>query len=153
MVSYWDGIHRHATRQHPRIPVRTTALIEDRIISIRLNDECRLDLTMKGARLCPVAFGSRSNKTFEEHYHSFVGEISCGGWSIAQNKRYLCGKHFYWICDCNSIKEIIEYTGSIHQLRRWSQENFSYDFNIIHRLAKMMKDVDACSRHLNTLVY
>jgi len=51
--------------------------------------ECRFDLTMKGARLYPVTFGSRLNKTFEEHYHSFVGEIACGRWSIAQNKRYL----------------------------------------------------------------
>ena len=61
--------------------------------------ECRFDLTMAGARLCHVAFGSRSNKTFEEYYHSFVGEIASGRWSITQNKRYLWGKHFYWICD------------------------------------------------------
>ena len=57
--------------------------------------ECRFDLTMKGARLSPVAFDSRSNKTFEVHYHSFVGKIVCGRWIIAQNKRYLWGKHFY----------------------------------------------------------
>ena len=50
-------------------------------------------------------------------------------------------------------QEIFEYIGSIHQLRRWSQELFAYDFSIIYRSAKMMKDVDACSRHLNTLVH
>ena len=32
--------------------------------------ECRFDLTMKDARLCHVAFGFRSNRTFEVHYHS-----------------------------------------------------------------------------------
>ena len=115
--------------------------------------ECRFDLMMKGARLCSVAFGFRSNKTLEEYHHSFVGEIACGRWRIAQNKRYLWGTYFYWICDCNSMKEILEYTGIIHQLRRWSQEIFAYDFSIVHRPAKMMKNVYACSRHLNTLVY
>ena len=85
-------------------------------------------------------------------YHSFVGEITCGRWSIAYNRRYLWGKKFYWIYDCNSIKEILEYTGSIHQLRRWSQEIFAYDFIIIHRPATMMKDVDSLSRHPNLLI-
>ena len=94
---------------------------------------------MKCARLCSVAFGFRSNKTLEEYHHSFVGEIACGRWRIAQNKRYLWGTYFYWICDCNSMKEILEYTGIIHQLRRWSQEIFDYDFSIVHRPAKMMK--------------
>ena len=82
--------------------------------------ECYFDLDLQGARFCSIAFGSCSNQTPDEHYHSFVGKIACGRWSIAQNKRYLCEKKLYWICDCNSIKEILEFTGSIHQLRRWS---------------------------------
>ena len=31
---------------------------------------------------------------------------------------------------------------SIHQLRRWSQELFAYDFSILHRSTNMMKDAD-----------
>ena len=51
-----------------------------------------------------------------------------------------------------SIKEILEYAGSIHQLRRWSQELFAYNFSIIHRPATMMKDVDTLSRYSNLLI-
>ena len=45
-----------------------------------------------------------------------------------------------------------EYTGGIHQLRRWSQELFVYDFSIIHRPATMTKDVDSLSCHPNLLI-
>ena len=107
---------------------------------------CNFDLTMKGPRLRPIAFGSRSCLDTEKHFHSFVGEIACGRWAIAQNKRFLWGTHFYWMCDCNSIKEILNYNGSIHMLSRWSMELLGYNFTIIHRPAKMMADVDALNR-------
>ena len=51
------------------------------------------------------------------------------------------------------MKEILEYTGSIHQLRRWSQELLGYEFAIIHRAASMMKDVDGLSRHIDVLIH
>ena len=51
------------------------------------------------------------------------------------------------------MKEILEYTGSIHQLRRWSHELLGYEFAIIHRAASMMKDVDGLSRHIDVLVH
>ena len=63
------------------------------------------------------------------------------------------GKFFYWICDCIAVKEILEYTGSIHQLRRWSQELLGYEFAIIHRAARMMKDVDGLSCHIDVLIH
>ena len=47
----------------------------------------------------------------------------------------------------------MEYTRHIHQLRRWSQELLEYEFAIIHRVAKMMKDVDGLSRHINALIH
>ena len=54
--------------------------------------------------------------------------------------------NFYWLCDCSAIKEVLEYNGIIHQLKRWSQELLLFEFFIIHRPRKMMKDVDAISR-------
>ena len=50
---------------------------------------------------------------------SFVGEIAGDRWSIAHNRHYFWEKNFHRICDYNSIKEILEYTGRVHQLRRW----------------------------------
>ena len=52
------------------------------------------------------------------------------------------GGEFYWICDCIAVKEILEYNGSIHQLRRWSHELLGYEFAIIYRASSMMKDAD-----------
>ena len=57
------------------------------------------------------------------------------------------------MCDCNTIKEIIEYDGSIHQLKRRTQEFLAYEFVIIHRVAAMMKDVDSISRCVDPLVH
>ena len=122
--------------------LRALKLVED-------SGDFTFELSLEGPRLHPVLFGSRSDLPYEMNYHSFVGEIACGRWSITHNRRYLWGKKFYWIYDCNSVKEILEYTSSIYQLRRWSQELFAYDFNIIHRPSPMMKDVDTLLRHPN----
>ena len=48
---------------------------------------------------------------------------------------------------------ILKYTGNIHQLRRWYQELFGYEFAIIHRVASMMKHVDGLSRHIDVLIH
>ena len=47
------------------------------------------DLSLDGPRLRPMFFRSRSNQTFEVHYHSFVGEVACGRWSISYYRKYL----------------------------------------------------------------
>ena len=108
--------------------------------------ECRFDLSKNGARLRPVQFGSRACTTAERKFHSFVGEAACGRWAIAQNKRYLWGAHFYWLCDCSATKEILEYSGEVAMIQRWSQELLGYSFTVVHRPARMMADVDALSR-------
>ena len=90
---------------------------------------------------------------YERNHHSFVGEVACGRWSIAACRIYLRGSLFYWICDCSSIKEVLEYDGSIHQLKRWTQELMAYEFVCIHRPNKIMKDVDGVCRHIDPLIH
>ena len=108
--------------------------------------ECLFDKTKSGARLQPIAFGSRACTERERHFHSFVGEAASGRWAISQNRHFLWGAHFYWICDCKSIKEILEYSGSIPMVMRWAQELLGYHFSVIHRPASMMEDVDSLTR-------
>ena len=50
--------------------------------------KCLFDLTLKGARLKPIGFGSRACTGLEKKYHSFVGEAACGRWAISQKKIY-----------------------------------------------------------------
>ena len=50
------------------------------------------------------------------------------------------------------IKEILKYCRGIHQLRRWYQDIFGYEFSIIHCIASMMKDVDGLSRYIDPLI-
>jgi hypothetical protein len=113
---------------------------------------CDFDLTMGGARLRPIRFDSRACTEQERHFHSFVGEAACGRWAISKNKRWLWGALFYWICDCSAVKEVLDYDGPIHVVRRWAQELLGYHFAVIHRPARMMQDVNALSRPSAPLV-
>ena len=48
---------------------------------------------------------------------------------------------------------MLEYDGSIHQIKRWSQELMAYEFVCLHRSNKMMKDVDGVCRHIDPLIH
>ena len=115
-------------------------------------EPCVFDKTLNGARLRPVRFLARKCDEIEEHYHSMVGEAACGRWGISKLRYYLWGRKFYWITDCSAIKAMIEYDGDNHLLRRWAMDLLGYSFEIIHRPERMMKDVDALSRHYDPLV-
>ena len=128
---------------------------EESINAVQLllkGDNCLFDLTPEGARLRPIAFGSRACTPMEAKLHSFVGETACGRWAISQNKKFLWGTHFYWICDCMAVQEILEYSGNIHVICRWAQELLGYNFTVLHRPARMMADVDALSRRFGKLI-
>ena len=75
--------------------------------------ECLFDLSKHGVKLKPIAFGSRSCTLVERHFHSFTGEATSGRWSIEKNRKCLWGSNFWWICDCLSVKEVLEYDGTI----------------------------------------
>ena len=95
---------------------------------------CKFDLTMNGACLRSICFGSRRCTEREYHYHSFVGEAGCGRWAISQNRKFLWGSEFFWPCDYSTIKEILKYDGPIHQIRRWAQELLAGCFvQVFHR--------------------
>ena len=64
---------------------------------------CNFELTKTNARLKRIAFGSRSYVDNKINIHSFTGEAASGRWSMNQNRKYLWGCHFYWICDCLDI--------------------------------------------------
>ena len=65
---------------------------------------------------------------------------------------YLWGTHFYWMCDCIAVKEILEYDGEIHMICRWAQELLGYHYSIIHRCERMMKYVDSISRRFGPAI-
>jgi hypothetical protein len=86
---------------------------------LRSDGICNFDVTMNGAHLCPIRFGSRGCTERERHYHSFAGEAGYGHWAISQNREFLWGAEFFWLCDCSAIAEILEYDGPIHQIRQF----------------------------------
>ena len=113
---------------------------------------CLFDISKNGARLKPIAFGSHSCNSNEKNLHSFTGEAACGRWEIGQNRRFLWGSHFWWLCDCSAMTEILEYDGPIAMICRWAQELLGYNFTVVHRPSRMMIDVDALSRRYGTLI-
>ena len=48
---------------------------------------------------------------------------------------------------------ILEYNGSIRQLKQRSRELLAYEFVITHRLATMMQDFDSVSRYIDPIVH
>jgi hypothetical protein len=50
------------------------------------------------------------------------------------------------MCDFDAIKSLVDYEGSIKQLKRWEQELLGYNFTVLHRSCKFMRDVDALNR-------
>ena len=64
------------------------------------------DSALTSARLQPVHSGSRRCSPTEADYHSFVGEVAAGRWAFSCVTPYIWGTHFWWVCDCNAIKEI-----------------------------------------------
>ena len=54
---------------------------------------------------------------------------------------------------CVAVKEVLEYTRNINQLRRWYQELLGYNFAIIHHVTSMMIDVYGLSRHINIIIH
>jgi hypothetical protein len=73
-------------------------------------------------------------------------------WAIDQNRRYLWGSAFYWLCDCSGVKDILEYDGPIHQVHHWAQELFGYFFHVVHQPACMMADVEAFTHRYSPLI-
>ena len=126
--------------------VGTIYLLEDK-------GECTFDLSLDSPPLRSVLFGSQSSHPFEIKYHSFVSEVVCGRWKISCCRKYFWGITFYWIFNCIAVKEILEYTKSIHHFQRWSYERFDYEFAKIHRAADMMKDLDDLSLHIYILIH
>ena len=66
-----------------------------------------------------------------------------GSETIWLDRHYLWGTHFYWMCDCKAVQEVVEYTGSIVMVQRWAQELLGYHFTVIHWSEKIMGDVYA----------
>ena len=114
--------------------------------------ECLFDLSKHGARLKPITFGSRSCTVEESSLHSFTGEAASGRWSIGQNRKYLWGCHFWWLCDCSTMKEVLEYSGTIHMVCRWAQELLRYQFRVFHQSNSMMVNVDSFIRRYEPLI-
>ena len=56
--------------------------------------KCLFDLSKHGARLKPIAFGSRSCTLVERHFHSFTEEVASGRWSIEQIEN-IFGDHIF----------------------------------------------------------
>ena len=117
-----------------------------------VSGEYLFDLSKQGARLQPIAFGSRSCTLVERRFHSFTGKAASGRWSIEQNRKYLWGSHFWWICDCSSVKEVLKYNGTIPLVCRWAQGLLGYQFTMIHRPNRMIADVDSLTRRYGPLI-
>ena len=114
--------------------------------------KCLFGLSINKARFLPSTFCSWARTGREKDSHSFVGEAACERWTIGQNKSYLWGNLFWLICNCNSIKAVLEYNRPISVVNCWIQELLAYNYTVMHRSCKMIQDVDSLTRRFGRLV-
>ena len=62
------------------------------------------------------------------------------------------GTHFYWMCDCKPVSEVLEYDVNIAMLCWLAQELLGYHFSVLHRPARIIIDVDALTRWFDNLI-
>ena len=105
-----------------------------------------------GARLRTIVFGSWNCDDGERKFYSFTGETAAGRWEIGQNRSFQLGGFFYWLCDCLSVKDILDYDGNISMVHLWDQESIGCDFDFAHRPNRMMADKDALRRRSGKLI-
>ena len=115
--------------------------------------KCEFDLTISNTpkRLRPISFISKRVTTqSEKALHSYMGEAGTGVWAMEKFRFYLFGREFTWICDCSGLINFFE-TNELptHQAQRWKLFMLRFDFTIVHRPDRMMRDVDMLSRYNN----
>ena len=88
------------------------------MINLKFTRECLFNSIRSDLHLMPILYNHGANLDHEKDYHSFVGDIVCDRWDISRLRKYLWGVLFYWLCDCNEIKEVLKYNDSIHRLKR-----------------------------------
>ena len=100
-------------------------------------------------RLHPCGMISRACTKAEKAYHSYTGETGTGVWSIEKYRAYLYGRVFTWITDCSSVRTIFDSKNPpTHKIQRWIFRLLTnYNFDIVHRPARMMTEVDTLSRY------
>ena len=114
--------------------------------------DCEFKISIDRLQIRSALFRSRSKFSYKEDYRSFVDETS---WTMKYHFHLSLSleKEIYWICDCNYMKKIFEYTRSGHQLHRWSRELFYHDFSIVNHSANMMKDFNFISSNINPIIH
>ena len=62
------------------------------------------------------------------------------------------GSHFYWMCNWTTIKEVLDYDGSIVKVYWWVHTIISYPFNAVHIFRRMMVNIDALACRFGRLI-
>jgi hypothetical protein len=57
-------------------------------------------------------------------------------------KPFVYGGHFFWLCNCSGVKDLLNCDAPVQQLKLWEQElmGYVYKLMVLHRSNKFMKD-------------
>jgi hypothetical protein len=94
-----------------------------------------------------VAYYSRQTSIAEQKYHSFELETLAIVASIQRFRRFLLGRPFTVITDCNSVKNTFSKKEVNARIASWVLQLGEYDLTIVHKSSQQMQHVDALSRN------
>ncbi|CAB4408573.1 unnamed protein product [Rhizophagus irregularis] len=93
-----------------------------------------------------VAYASRSTVGAEKNYPPTELECLAVFWGIKHFQKYLVGRKFIVITDHAALKGLTDGKEQTGRRARWVMKLQQFDFKIVHRSGKKIKNADALSR-------
>jgi hypothetical protein len=93
-----------------------------------------------------IAYASRSTVGAEKNYPPTELECLAVFWGIKHFQKYLVGRKFVVITDHAALKGLTDGKEQTGRRARWVMKLQQFDFKIVHRSGKKIKNVDALSR-------
>ncbi|CAI7732521.1 unnamed protein product [Closterium sp. NIES-53] len=94
-----------------------------------------------------VAYASRSCKSAEAQYNSYIGKGLAAVWAVGHFRVYLQGREFTLVMDHQPLTWLMTTPGLTGRNARWEMKLQEYDFKMKHRPGKTLQHVDGLSRN------
>ncbi|XP_053686781.1 uncharacterized protein LOC128736329 [Sabethes cyaneus] len=94
-----------------------------------------------------ISYFSRKTSETENRKYSYELEALAIVESVERYRKYLLGRQFLIVTDCEAVKKTVEKKQMLPVVARWLLKLQEYDYELVHRKGEKMKHVDCLSRN------